>query len=65
MKQQAEEIERAKKLLAELNSANTDSSEGDAAKYELLQKRDNEMTAFMDNFDEVGRISSHLRGMIV
>lgn len=57
-----EEMERMKKNLAELNESaakansgvgGSDGGEnGDAAKYELLQKRDQDMTAFIDKFDE-------------
>lgn len=44
------EIESAKKLLEELNN-HVEDDDGEAAKYELLQKRDQDMTAFMDKFD--------------
>jgi intraflagellar transport protein 74 len=46
-----DEINTFKKNLDDLNSNKVDDS-NDAAKYELLQKRDEEMTAFMDKFDE-------------
>ena len=42
-----------RKTLDEFEMPNEDdtSSDNEAAKYELLQKRDQDMTAFMDNFD--------------
>ena len=48
------EVDRLRKHLADIDLPSTDddpSSSSDAAKYELLQKRDQDMTAFMDNFD--------------
>ena len=49
-----EDIDKSKRQLADLNSSTTEVADnGDAAKYELLQKRDQDMTAFMDKFDEV------------
>jgi chromosome segregation ATPase len=51
-----EETARIKKALAELNSSASETPDnGDAAKYELLQKRDQDMTAFMDKFDDVSK----------
>lgn len=49
-----EETDRLKKQLVDLNNTNADTvnDNGDQAKYELLQKRDQDMTAFMDKFDE-------------
>jgi intraflagellar transport protein 74 len=44
------EIESAKKLLEDLNN-NVEEDSGEAAKFELLQKRDQDMTAFMDKFE--------------
>ena len=44
------EIDSAKKLFEELNN-NVEEDDGEAAKYELLQKRDQDMTAFMDKFE--------------
>lgn len=49
-----DEIRQLKLQLDELSSvsAQTEEDSNEAAKYELLVKRDQEMTAFMDNFDE-------------
>lgn len=46
-----EDIGRLKRQLEELNSV-TEEDSGEAAKYDLLVKRDQDMTAFMDKFDE-------------
>mmetsp|Transcript_3790 Transcript_3790/g.5884 ORF Transcript_3790/g.5884 Transcript_3790/m.5884 type:complete len:604 (-) Transcript_3790:235-2046(-) len=49
------EIKNLKQQLEDLSSTATSQSEEDsseAAKYDLLMKRDQEMTAFMDKFDE-------------
>eukprot|EP01034_Spumella_vulgaris_P025433 gene25433-31896_t len=46
-----EDIQASKRNLEELNTVNEEDS-GEAAKYELLVKRDQDMTAFMDSFDE-------------
>jgi predicted RNase H-like nuclease (RuvC/YqgF family) len=63
-----DEIERLRKTLSELeNSVEDDSEEG--KKYELLQKRDQEMTSFMDSFDEsrsgILREQEELKSVIV
>lgn len=49
-----EENAQARRALDEMDSAASgqQDDDGDAAKYELLVKRDQEMTAFMDKFDE-------------
>lgn len=44
------EIDSAKKLLEDLNN-NVDEDSGEVAKFELLQKRDQDMTAFMEKFE--------------
>lgn len=44
------DIESAKRLMEELSS-NVEEDSGELAKYELLQKRDQDMTTFMDKFD--------------
>jgi len=46
-----EEISNDKKTLEDLNSNNNEDN-GETAKYELLVKRDQEMTVFIDQFDE-------------
>lgn len=50
-----EEIKNLKQQLEDLSSTSTISEEdsSEAAKYELLVKRDQEMTSFMDKFEEV------------
>lgn len=47
------EVDRLRKTLDDIEMPNGDdnSSSNDDAKYELLQKRDQDMSAFMDNFD--------------
>lgn len=50
-----DEISNAKKSIEELESAGSATGEGDEseqAKYELLVKRDQDMTAFMEAFPE-------------
>ena len=50
---QREENTAARRALDEMDSgAGAGDDDGDAAKYELLVKRDQEMTAFMDKFEE-------------
>ena len=57
---QKEEIQSLKRTVEDLDNQannkntadNSKEDEGDANKYELLQKRDEEMTAFMDKFDD-------------
>jgi intraflagellar transport protein 74 len=46
-----EEISQSRKNLDDLSS-NLEEDSGEAAKYELLVKRDQDMTAFMDSFDD-------------
>ncbi len=46
-----EDISAAKRNLEELETVNEEDS-SEAAKYELLVKRDQDMTAFMDSFDD-------------
>jgi hypothetical protein len=49
-----DEIQADKKALEEMNSSvDIGGNSDDAAKYELLVKRDQEMSAFMDQFDDV------------
>lgn len=51
--QMREEIRVLRRNLADLDNVNsTEEDTGEAAKYELLVKRDQDMTAFMDTFDE-------------
>lgn len=45
------EVDRLEKTLSEIDVP-VEEDPGEAAKYELLQKRDQDMTAFMDKFDE-------------
>jgi len=45
------EVERLEKTLSEIDVP-AEEDPGEAAKYDLLQKRDQDMTAFMDKFDE-------------
>jgi intraflagellar transport protein 74 len=50
-----DEISNNRKNLEELNNSsltNNEADQEDAAKYELLVKRDQDMTAFIDSFDE-------------
>jgi len=49
--QQREENAHARRAMDDIGSS-AQEDEGDAAKYDLLVKRDQEMTAFMDKFDE-------------
>jgi chromosome segregation ATPase len=44
------DIESAKKLIEDLNS-NVEEDSGEAAKYELLQKRDQDMTQYMEGYE--------------
>ena len=46
------ETDRLRKTLADIETPPAEEDTGDAAKYEMLQKRDQEMTAFMDKFEE-------------
>lgn len=48
--QQRDENTHARRAMDDME--NTQEDDGDAAKYDLLVKRDQEMTAFMDKFDE-------------
>ncbi len=51
-----EDTERLKQQLVDLSSnTQAEGDNGDAAKFELLKKRDQEMTAFIDKFDPVSR----------
>jgi len=63
-----EEIVQAKKGLEELESA-TEEDSSEVAKYELLVKRDQDMTAFIDSFDatRAGIIADQqsVQGMVV
>merc|ERR1711965_979984 len=45
-----EENERLRRVLEQVD--NSEEDQGEAAKYELLVKRDQDMTAFIDKFDE-------------
>ena len=49
---QREENAHARRALDEMDSTVSQEDDGDAAKYDLLVKRDQEMTQFMDKFDE-------------
>jgi len=51
MAQMREDISNQRKALEELSTAN-DADTEDVAKYDLLVKRDQEMTSFIDSFDE-------------
>ena len=50
-----EEIANARRTLQDLESSSVEEDSGEAAKYELLVKRDQDMTAFIDSFDETRR----------
>ena len=45
-----DENERLRRMIEQAD--NTEEDQSEAAKYELLQKRDQDMTAFIDKFDE-------------
>jgi len=47
-----EENAQTRRALDDMDSNHSEDDNGDAAKYELLVKRDQEMTAFMDKFDD-------------